>query len=82
MTAAYWLDLRRAQDPKRQFGPPVTAAWSAYRKVSPWQALAAERPDRPAQDLAAALISSQSAAGYYPLTGMPVGQARAGRNDP
>ena len=82
MTAAYWLDLRRAQDPKRQFGPPVTAAWSAYRKVSPWQALAAERPDRPAQDLAAAFISSQSAAGFYPLTGMPVGQARAGRNDP
>ncbi len=33
--AARWIDVRRAQDPKRDFGPGVDAAWAAYRQVVP-----------------------------------------------
>lgn len=40
--ATYWLDVRKAQDPKREFGPAATAAWTAFRKVLPWQ----QDPDR------------------------------------
>jgi histidine ammonia-lyase len=32
-----WLDIRKAQDPTRQFGPGPTAAWIAYRKTNPLQ---------------------------------------------
>ena len=32
---AKWLDVRKAQDPSRQFGPGPTAAWQAYRKMVP-----------------------------------------------
>jgi histidine ammonia-lyase len=72
MTATYWLDLRKAQDPKREFGAPVTAAWSAYRKVSPWQAPAAERPDRPSQDLAVEFLTRQRATAFAPaLANLP-----------
>ena len=28
LTATYWLDVRKAEDPKRDFGPAPTAAWS------------------------------------------------------
>jgi histidine ammonia-lyase len=32
-----WLDVRKAQDASRQFGPGPTAAWTAFRKVIPLQ---------------------------------------------
>ena len=35
--STYWLDVRKAQDGTRQYGAPVTAAWSALRKDIPWQ---------------------------------------------
>ena len=65
MTASYWMDLRKAQDGSRQFGAAPTAAWSAYRQVSPWQAPAAARPDRPAQDLALEFLITHPASGFY-----------------
>jgi histidine ammonia-lyase len=30
-----WIDVRKAQDPRRAFGPGVDAAWAAYRKLIP-----------------------------------------------
>jgi histidine ammonia-lyase len=65
MTAAYWLDVRKAQDPKRGFGAAPTAVWAAYRKLSPWQMPAAERPERPAQELAFGFMTAQPAASFY-----------------
>jgi histidine ammonia-lyase len=32
---AVWMDVRAKQDPTRQFGAAPTAAWQAFRKVSP-----------------------------------------------
>src|ERR1700733_10538907 len=34
-SGARWLDVRKTQDPMRQFGPAPTAVWQAYRKVVP-----------------------------------------------
>ena len=31
--ASRWLDIRKAQDAKREFGAPVTAAWNGYKKA-------------------------------------------------
>jgi histidine ammonia-lyase len=33
--AGLWLDVRKAQDPQRSFGPAPTAAWTAFRKRLP-----------------------------------------------
>ncbi len=35
LTAAYWMDVRKAQDPDRGFGPGPTAAHAALRQVVP-----------------------------------------------
>ncbi|OYX46626.1 MAG: hypothetical protein B7Y97_13430 [Sphingomonas sp. 32-66-10] len=37
ITSTYWLDVRKIQTPARSFGPAATAAWTAFRKVVPWQ---------------------------------------------
>jgi histidine ammonia-lyase len=34
-TGTIWLDVRSKQDPTRNFGAAPTAAWQAFRKVSP-----------------------------------------------
>jgi histidine ammonia-lyase len=47
MTGAYWMDVRKAQDPNREFGPGATAAWAAFRQVMPFFQPDSERPDRP-----------------------------------
>jgi histidine ammonia-lyase len=35
LTATLWLDVRKAQDPSRNFGDGPTAAWTAFRKIVP-----------------------------------------------
>jgi histidine ammonia-lyase len=35
LTAAYWMDVRKAQDSTRDFGRGPTAAWTALRKAIP-----------------------------------------------
>jgi histidine ammonia-lyase len=35
LVGTYWMDVRKAQDQKREFGPGPTAAWTAIRKVAP-----------------------------------------------
>jgi len=38
LTGTRWLDVRKKQDPTREFGPGPSAAWAAFRKVMPLQA--------------------------------------------
>jgi histidine ammonia-lyase len=35
LVAGYWMEVRKTQDPSRDFGPGPTAAWTALRKVAP-----------------------------------------------
>jgi histidine ammonia-lyase len=35
LNAAFWLDVRKSQDPSREFGAAPTAAWHALRTVVP-----------------------------------------------
>jgi histidine ammonia-lyase len=41
-TGARWMDIRKLQDPSRYFGAAPTAAWQAFRKVSPLQPAAGQ----------------------------------------
>jgi histidine ammonia-lyase len=38
LTGTRWLDVRKTQDPKREFGPAPTAVWQAFRQVMPLKA--------------------------------------------
>lgn len=68
LTSTYWLEIRKIQGTKlhlkRSFGTAPTAAWSAFRKVVPWQAK--KRPGTPPGEMARKFLTSHPAATYYP----------------
>jgi histidine ammonia-lyase len=66
MTAAYWMDLRKVEGPQRSMAAGPAAALAAYRQVSPWQAPAAQRPERPGSDLAVQFLRTHRAVEFWP----------------
>lgn len=65
LTATYWLDVRKAEDPKRSFAQAPTAAWIAFRKVLPWQQEVDSRPDLPYGAVAYDFLKQTPASDYY-----------------
>ena len=65
LTATYWLDVRKAEDPKRNFAPAPTAAWIAFRKVLPWQQEVDSRPDIPYGAVAYDFLKQTPASDFY-----------------
>jgi histidine ammonia-lyase len=53
LTAAYWMDVRKAQDSTRDFGRGPTAAWTALRKAIPLNRDPSAPPPKPVGMLAA-----------------------------
>ncbi|MEX2524733.1 MAG: hypothetical protein WD750_07225, partial [Gammaproteobacteria bacterium] len=66
MTASFWMDLRKLQDPQREFGAAPTAAWQAFREVVPFRYGAGERPTQPIGRLAARFLQENPASIFYP----------------
>jgi histidine ammonia-lyase len=77
LTATYWLDVRKAEDPKRNFAPAPTAAWLAFRKALPWQQDVDSRPDLPYGAVAYNFLKQTSASNFY--AGGPVMPATDGQ---
>jgi histidine ammonia-lyase len=69
-SGARWLDVRKTQDPMRQFGPAPTAVWQAYRKVVPLKTDPAAPVAAPgALGIATLSFLKETPAGqFYPLT--------------
>jgi histidine ammonia-lyase len=69
-SGARWLDVRKTQDPMRQFGPAPTAVWQAYRKVVPLKTdPAAPAPAPGALGIATlTFLKDTPAGGFFPLT--------------
>jgi histidine ammonia-lyase len=65
LTGAYWLDIRKAQDPNRNFGSGPTAAWTALRKELPFRLDDASRPARPIHDIAADFLRAHPATSFF-----------------
>jgi len=65
LTATYWMDVRRVQDPSRDFGAAPTAAWRAFRVALPWQAPIDSRPDLPYGAVAYRFLKQTSATRFY-----------------
>lgn len=64
--ATYWMDVRKVQDPSRSFGPVPTSAWSAFRRVLPWQQAPETRPQVPYGIVAYTFLKSTPASTFYP----------------
>jgi histidine ammonia-lyase len=65
LTAANWMDIRKLQDPKRQFGASPTAAWTEFRKAVPFQLPAGTIADRPVGDTAYKFLKDTPAENFY-----------------
>jgi len=65
LTATYWLDVRKAEDSKRNFAPAPTAAWIAFRNVLPWQQEVDSRPDVPYGAVAYNFLKQTPASTFY-----------------
>ena len=65
LTATYWLDVRKVENPARSFAPAPTAVWRALRTILPWQQDVDERPDVPYGVLAYRFLKETPAARFY-----------------
>jgi histidine ammonia-lyase len=66
LTTTYWMDVRKVQNPTRDFGQAPTAVWTAFRKVLPWQQDPKLRPQIPYGIVAYDFLKSTPAATFYP----------------
>jgi histidine ammonia-lyase len=65
LTASYWMELRKAQDPDRKFGEAPTVALKELRQVIPWRQPAAERQKRPLGVVAYEFMQDNPASKFY-----------------
>jgi len=65
LTATFWMDVRKAQDASRKFGPGPTAAWTAFRKIVPLLPSPDHMASQPRPMIAAAFLKSTPASQFY-----------------
>jgi histidine ammonia-lyase len=65
LTATFWLDVRKAQDASREFGPGPTAAWMAFRKIVPLMPAPDTIPSQSRPMTAAAFLRTTPATNFY-----------------
>ena len=65
LTATLWLDVRKSQDPSRNFGDGPTAAWAAFRKIVPLLPDMEGVPTQSRPMAAAAFLKSTPASTFY-----------------
>jgi histidine ammonia-lyase len=78
LNAAFWLDVRKKQDPTREFGAAPTAAWQALRKRVPLELGGSKPPAESLPVTAAAFIRTTPAGSFYAGgAAMPAGSERS-----
>jgi len=71
LNAAFWLDVRKAQDPSREFGAAPTAAWQAVRRQVPLN-LGDRKPTRESPPVMVATFIRTTPATSFAGTGAPM----------
>ncbi|PRH87526.1 aromatic amino acid lyase [Labrys okinawensis] len=80
LTASYWMEIRKIQNPSRNFGKAPSEALAALRQVVPWQQPVQERPKRPIGMVVYDFLQASPASKFYasgptPPEGRPVPKA-------
>ena len=65
LTAAFWMDLRKIENPDRTFGDAPTAAWQAFREVVPFRYTEENLPEAPIGRLAYRFLWENPASDFY-----------------
>ncbi len=76
LSGARWLDVRKAQDPARRFGPAPEAALAALRKVVPLEPRRRSYPGARPTAVALDFIKATPASTFYPRRPADAGPGR------
>jgi histidine ammonia-lyase len=66
-----WMDVRKTQEPKRNFGTAPTAVWTAFRQRVPLRQGSAEPGSEPISQAAAQFLKTTAASTFYRGAGEP-----------
>ena len=73
LNAAFWMDIRKLEDPKREFGAAPTAVWTAFRKVVPFRRAPDAPPVlEPVGNQIGAFLRATSPRAFYNSTAIPL----------
>src|SRR6202163_995596 len=65
LEGSLWMDVRKAQDPKRSFGTAPTAAWTAFRQRVPLRQDSAEPGPQSTSLVASQFLKTTPASTFY-----------------
>ena len=66
LNAAFWMDIRKLEDPAREFGAAPTAAWQAMRSIVPFRRdPGSPLPAASAGDVVSAFMAKTPASSFY-----------------
>jgi histidine ammonia-lyase len=66
LSGTYWLDMRKKQNPARNFGAPSAALWSAFRATLPFEPDPAHPQTRPIHEVASQFIRANTVSRFFP----------------
>jgi histidine ammonia-lyase len=77
LNAAFWMDVRKLENPDRTFGPGPTTVWANFRKIIPFRDTVTQPSFATRDDLAVNFLLTNSPARIYPgnAIAMPIGYA-------
>jgi len=77
LNAAFWMDVRKLENPDRTFGPGPTTVWTNFRKIIPFRESVTQPSFATRDDLAVDFLQTNSPASLYPgnVIAMPIGYA-------
>jgi histidine ammonia-lyase len=65
LNAAFWMDIRKLENPGRAFGPGPTAVWTSFRKIVPFREAGTQASFTTRDDIAAHFLQSNSPASFH-----------------
>jgi len=66
LNAAFWMDVRKLENPARTFGPGPTAVWANFRRIIPFRDAETQPSFTTRDDLAVIFLRTNSPASLYP----------------
>jgi histidine ammonia-lyase len=66
LNAAFWMDIRKLENPARTFGPGPTSVWATFRRIVPFRDAETQPSFATRDDLAVNFLQTNSPESLYP----------------